>query len=511
MTRRLNRALATSAAIQSRPDLAPPPLALLDLPERIVQFGTGALLRGLVDAMIDDANRAGAYAGRIVAIGSTGSGRDEVINEQDGLFTLRIEGIERGWPVRHHRLIGSVSRAVSAVNQWDEVLRCARNPLLDVVFSNTTEVGIVLDDNDLRTAPAIPASFPGKLTRFLYERARTFAYARDKGVVIVPCELIEDNGPKLRDAVLTLGKAWNLGLAFDSWLRESVHFCNTLVDRIVPGLPVGAELAQAEDELGFSDALLTVCEPYRLLVIETPHVTPPERAADMRQRLAFATTDVGALLVDSVVPYRARKVRLLNGAHTGMVSLALLAGCDTVRQAIEQPQVALFLRRAMHELVQTVSAPGAEEYAREVLERFANPYIRHQLRDIALHCGAKMRVRVVPAIHWHALRREVPTALTLGFAAYLLHAATAGRGGLPDDVGATIRSRWTGATDDAALRAFARAVTADTLLWETNLDDFPGFTESVATHLALLVRHGAVSTTAAALGTPRTEATPASV
>src|SRR5688500_1806446 len=199
----LNRTLVESAALQPRTDLDVPAPELLDLPERAVQFGTGAFLRGFVEPFLDQANRAGRFNGRVVMVGSTGSGRDRVIGEQDGLYTLSVQGIDGGEPVHQQRVIGCVSRALSAVDEWDAVLACARNPDLQLVFSNTTEVGIVLDQGD-RPELSPPRSFPGKLTRFLYERATAFDFDPARGVVVLPCELIEDNGDRLREIVLTL-------------------------------------------------------------------------------------------------------------------------------------------------------------------------------------------------------------------------------------------------------------------------------------------------------------------
>ncbi|HEX5871331.1 MAG TPA: hypothetical protein VFY65_12980, partial [Longimicrobium sp.] len=209
----LNRALVQSAAFQARTDVGVPAPALLDLPERAVQFGTGAFLRGFIEPFLDEANRAGRFNGRVVMVGSTGSGRDRTLGEQDGLYTLSVQGIDGGAAVHEQRVIGSVSRALSAVDEWDAVLDCARNPDLQLVFSNTTEVGIVLDEGD---APDLspPRSFPGKLTRFLYERALMFDFDPARGLVVLPCELIEDNGDRLRTIVLALAERWALDARF---------------------------------------------------------------------------------------------------------------------------------------------------------------------------------------------------------------------------------------------------------------------------------------------------------
>lgn len=492
---RLDAALALGPALQGRRDVAAPIPAHLALPERIVQFGTGALLRGLVDAVVDDANRRGAASGRIVAVGSTGSGRDAVINEQDGLFTLVVQGIEDGRAVRELRVVSAVSRAVSAVDEWDAVLACARDPQVAVVFSNTTEVGI--RDEEEPFGDGAPRSFPAKLARFLWERARTFGFAPERGVVVVPCELIERNGERLREIVLAHAARWKLDAAFARWIAEAVPFCNTLVDRIVPGAPQGDDAAVLAAELGYEDAMVTTCEPYYLLAIEGDD--------RLRARLGFAVddahADAGVVVTPDVAPFRQRKVRLLNGGHTIMVPLALLAGCTTVREATEDERVGRFLRRVMlEELVPALALPGAESFARRVLDRFANPCIRHQLVDITLHGTAKMRVRVVPSILDHVARTgRAPRLVAFGFAAWLafmdgrFHEARRAAGqAMPDDLeGARVRAAWARHGDDVA--ALVQHVASDMELWGTDLRAVPGFTDLVTTALAAIRTDGAAA------------------
>jgi tagaturonate reductase len=457
-------------------------------------------LRGFVEYFLDEANRQGAFNGRVVAVGSTGSGRDAAFGEQDGLYTLVTQGIDGGAAREEQRVVGSVSRALSATTEWDAVLACARNPWLELVFSNTTEVGIALDEGD---APdlAPPRSFPGKLTRFLFERARAFAFAPSKGVVVLPCELIEGNGDRLREIVLALAARWGLGDAFRRWVETSVPFCNTLVDRIVPGgLP--ETLDGGGTAATYRDALRTVCETYRLFAIEGDDA--------LRARLGFAGADPGVLVAPDITPYRERKVRLLNGGHTISVPLALLAGCETVREAVEHPLVGAFVRRAMlEEIAPTLGQADAAAYAQAVLARFGNPFIRHALFDITLQGTMKMRVRVVPTIARHAERvGHAPDALALGFAAYLLFM----RGelherrraaGLPvpaDDQGDRVRALWAahapgpGGAPAAALDALVRAACADAALWGTDLARVPGFAEAVRDHLARLLADGVTRT-----------------
>jgi tagaturonate reductase len=484
-------------ALPRRDDLIAPSAEQLALPERAVQFGTGALLRGLVDAILDEANRQGWFDGRVVMVGSTGSGRDRALNDQSGLFTLVTQGLVDGDATRDFRIVSSVSRALAASGQWAEVLRCAENPELELIFSNTTEVGISLDEGDAAAAPtdAAPRSFPAKLAAFLIHRARSLGFDVSRAPVVIPTELIEDNGDKLRDIVVTLAQRWNVEPAFLPWL-EHVRFCNTLVDRIVPGAPSDAYASELQALLPYDDGMTTICEPYRLFAIEGD--------AELRERLRFPAADAGVIVADSIRPYRLRKVRLLNGAHTSFVSLALLADCTTVREAVEHPVLGAFLRSALlDEIVPSVDVPGAEQFAREVMDRFANPFLQHQLWDITLQGTTKFKVRVVPSILDYARRSgTAPRALALGFAGFLafqdgaLQAKRRASGDTvpADAIGDRVRAYWSGVDDSVdGLTAFVRAVSADAELWGADLGSVPGFVEHVAEHLHTIRSRGAVA------------------
>jgi tagaturonate reductase len=499
----LSRASLRASIARDRGIEVPSP-ELLDLPERAMQFGTGALLRGLVDYFIDEANRRGQFGGRVMMIGSTGSGRDRRLNEQDGLYTLVVQGIVDGSARRDFRVIASVSRALSAATQWAEILRGAESASLELIFSNTTEVGIVLDENDAAAGPSQspPSSFPGKLTALLAHRARHFNFDASCAPVVIPCELIEGNGDRLKDIVRTLAGRWSFGSEFLRWL-DTVPFCNTLVDRIVPGAPSPEQRVELDTVLRYDDAMLTVCEPYRLFAIQADDA--------VRSRLRFADADPGIIVAEDIAPYRERKVRLLNGSHTSLVYLALLAGCTTVREAVEHPALGAFLRTVLFdEIVPSVSVPGAETFAREVLDRFANPYLHHALWDITLQGTAKLRVRVVPTIVEYTRRTgQAPRAVALGFAAYLafqrgdLHAArrAAGQNVPADAAGDAVRVRWNAVGDDPpALTAFARDICADKALWGTDLTTIPGFTEQVGDHLVRIRHDGAHAAMATLLG-----------
>ena len=483
LSRALVTSLASARAGESRIEL--PPVALLDAPETVVQFGTGAFLRGFIEYFIDAANCRGAFAGRVVAIASTenGGGRHEAFAEQDGLYTLVTRGDESTPP----RVIGAMSRVIAAASGWNDVLACARQPELELVFSNTTEVGIVLDPSDRLDAEP-PRSFPGKLTRFLYERARAFDFDVSRGLAVVPCELIDDNGEQLREAVVATAQAWKLESAFVDWLDGAVSFCNTLVDRIVPSFGDDLERRRLEDQLGYRDRLLTLCEPYRLFAIEAD-----ERA---RRRLGFAAGDPGILLCEDVAPYRERKIRLLNGPHSVMACVGLLASCRFVHEAMSGGIGAAMRRAMLGEIAPFLDAPGAEEYARDVIDRFTNPAIHHPLMDIMLQATTKMRVRVVPSLLAYANATHAPPpALTLGFAALLLCqrdirdiAARSGRAVPADEGAGRIQGAWARQGDNCA--SVVQTVATDTQLWRIDLSELPAFTALATDLLSTMATQG---------------------
>jgi tagaturonate reductase len=491
---RLSRDLAASPMSQQRRDVEIPPVDTLELPERAIQFGTGAFLRGFVEYFVDAANRRGLFNGTIVAVSSTGSGRDELLNEQDGLYTLAIRGLENGLPVQRYRVVGSLSRALSAQDDWSAVLAVARDPNVELVFSNTTEVGIAIDENDQPHASP-PRSFPAKLTCFLYERAVAFDYDAARGLVVLPCELVENNGARLSDLVRELAERWSgmLDPRFMRWLDDAVIFCNTLVDRIVTGTPEPEEAGRLRETLAYRDGLITVCESYRLFAIEG--------GDRLRARLPFAAADDGVVVTPSIRGFRERKVRVLNGAHTIVAPAALLSGLETVQQAVEDERIGRFLRSAIFdEIVPSLSVPGGDAFANDVLQRFANPFIHHALIDITLQATMKMSVRVIPSIvELYDRTGRTAAGLAFGFAAYLLFIrgdfqAQRRESGLrvPEDAQAdAVRRHWHGVDTDSdeAISALVTAVCADRSLWEgVDLTDVPGFGAAVAEHLRLACR-----------------------
>ncbi|TCZ73438.1 tagaturonate reductase [Flaviaesturariibacter aridisoli] len=471
-----------------------PDEAIFELPEKVLQFGTGVLLRGLPDYFIDKANRAGLFNGRVVVVKSTTHGDTRDFDRQDGLYTLCIRGFEDGRKVDELQVNASISRVLSAGEQWEEILECAHNADMQIIISNTTEVGIELVQDDIRHHP--PKSFPGKLLAFLYERFRAFEGSAVSGMVIVPTELIPDNGSKLQSIVLELAHLNGLEDTFIEWLETNNHFCNSLVDRIVPGRPEAADSAQLQEATGYSDKLLTVAEVYRLWAIEgDEHV---------RSVLSFSGADAGVVITPDIGVYRELKLRVLNGTHTLSCGLAFLAGCETVKEAMDDEAVATFIA----DLMQVEIAPAipynldpalAADFGRKVLDRFANPFLKHQWLSITMNYSSKMKMRCLPLLREHYRRQgSVPELMTLGFAAYLrfmkavelidgkYYGELAGeRYHIQDDQAPVFFRRWAG----LSVPALVRDVLRDSF-WGVSLYDLPGFADAVTDKLNSILHNG---------------------
>ncbi|HZE86405.1 MAG TPA: tagaturonate reductase, partial [Puia sp.] len=388
----------------------------------ILQFGTGVLLRGLPDYFVDKANRQGIFNGRIVVVKSTDGGDAGAFDRQDGLYTLCIRGIESAKTggervaVSENIICSAISRVLSAKEQWAEILQCAHNPDMQIIISNTTEVGIQLTEDDVRKIP--PSSFPGKLLAFLYERYRVFNGSADSGMVIVPTELIVDNGKKLAGIITELAKINRLEAAFIGWLNAHCRFCSSLVDRIVPGKPGGDNLQQLQDELGYTDGILSISEVYRLWAIEGDE--------KVQSVLSFAKADAGVVIRPDIGIFRELKLRLLNGTHTLSCGLAFLTGFTTVKEAMDDLEFAAFVEDLMLKEIAPaipyeIPIREAREFGIQVLDRFRNPYIQHQWISITMQYSSKIKMRDVPVLLRHyELHGEAPQRFALGFAAYLL-------------------------------------------------------------------------------------------
>lgn len=382
-------------------------------PERFLQFGEGNFLRAFVDYFIDVANEKTGFNSKAVVVQPIQSGLTNVLNEQDGLYTLYLRGMQNGEKTEEKRVISSISRALNPYEDYNAFLDCARNPDLRYIVSNTTEAGIVFDEASA-FGQTPPSSFPAKLTRFMYERYKAFGNEKGRGFVILSCELIDHNGEELARCVNEYIRYWGIEDAFADWVQHENLFCSTLVDRIVTGYPKG-EAQELNLKNGYEDKLLDTGEVFALWVIEAPE--------SLEAELPFAKAGLPVKIVRDHTPYKQQKVRILNGAHTSMVPAAYLSGRDIVRDCMEDGVIRSFMENALYkEIIPTLSLPENElkSFAASVTERFQNPFIDHSLLAIALNCTSKWRARVLPSLKGYVdIFGKLPACLVFSFAAYI--------------------------------------------------------------------------------------------
>ena len=462
-----------------------PTQSQLELPEKVLQFGTGVLLRGLPDYFIDKANKAGIFNGRVIIVKSTSQGGTDDFSAQDGLYTLFVQGIRNGNAVSEKIINGSVSRVVSAKDEWNVILDCATNPELQIVVSNTTEVGLTLVEDD-RIDAAPPKSFPGKLLAFLHRRYQHFNGSADAGMVIIPTELIPGNGALLKSICQKLAINNGLEEAFLDWLNTANDFCNSLVDRIVPGKLPADEIEKMAAESGYADNLMIASEDYRLWAIETGS----ERTKSI---LSFSAADAGIIIAPNIDKYRELKLRLLNGGHTFTCALAILSGFTTVKEAMSNSFFEQFITRLMRDEIapaitsRELTIEEAHDFAGKVLDRFRNPFIQHQWLSISVQYSSKMAMRCIPVLlAFYQRFSKVPEHIAIGFGAYILFMKSSGerfegRAGermyaIQDDKAARLQEHW----KSGSIAEAVQAVLSDETLWNTDLTTLPGFKDAVA-------------------------------
>ncbi len=464
-------------------------------PVGILQIGDGNFLRAFADWMIDVANGAGLFNGQVTLAQPLSRGIADRLNEQDGLFTVLLRGVQNGAAVDERRIVSCVTRALNPYTEWEAMLATAQDPALRFVISNTTEAGIAYAEEAYAPGQC-QVSFPAKVTALLLARFNTLGGSAASGLVFLPCELIEANGTKLKKYVLQYAKAWDLPADFVAWVETANVFCNTLVDRIVPGFPA-AEAAVLYGQFGYEDPLLVAAEPFHLWVIEGPASLTDALAAEFP--LHQAGLDV--VWTDDLQPYRTRKVRILNGAHTASSLAAFCAGLDSVQAMTDDPVVSKYLNKVMFdEIVPFVPLPEAERqaYAKTIMERFANPNIRHELISIALNSVSKWQVRVLPTVKdYVAANGRAPAGLSFSLAALLnfyhgrFVAGGEYEGIRQDDHAYPIRdSAEILDIVDAAWKAGSDVTTqvstllADSRLWGEDLTRIAGLAEQTAASLA---------------------------
>lgn len=384
------------------------------LPEKVLQFGEGNFLRAFTDWMIDEMNEKNLFGGRVVVVQPLPTGLIDMLNGQDGLYTLYLRGIEGGETIEKKKIITSISRGINPYSSWDEYLLTAENPDMELIISNTTEAGIEFKGETFSEG-VCPESFPAKLTAWLHRRFRHFAGSSASGLVIMPCELINYNGTKLKECILEYAELWNLEDEFAGWIENSNTFLSTLVDRIVPGYPRD-EIDAITAELGYEDSLVDTGEIFHLMVVE---------GADekVQEKFPFTRAGLNVVFTDDMQPYRSRKVAVLNGAHTGNVLGAHLAGLETVGEMMADKDFSVFLNdMLLKEIVPTLNLPEESKiaYAKAILERFSNPFIRHELLTISLNSVAKWKVRVLPSMLEYIMKEGVtPKRIVFSLAALI--------------------------------------------------------------------------------------------
>lgn len=374
--------------------------------ETVMQFGEGGFLRAFIDYFFHKMNVKGVYDGKVVIIQPIEKGMVDMLNAQDCKYNLFLRGVDNGQVVNERTYIESVSRAINPYADFDSYMALAENPDLRVIISNTTEAGIeYLGTEKLTDRPA--KSYPAKLTQFLYKRFQTGL----KGFILLPCELTDHNADLLRECVNKYAKLWELGEDFEKWLKEENTFCNTLVDRIVTGYPRD-EVEELTKQIGYKDNMIDTGEIFHLWVIE----------GHFEDELPFNKAGINVVWTDNVDPYKKRKVRILNGAHTSMVLGAYLYGLETVGECLKDETVCAFLKKCIfEEIVPTLGNTETDiKFGEAVLERFSNPFIKHMLLSIALNSVSKFQVRVLPTILEYKEQNGVyPPALTFSMAALI--------------------------------------------------------------------------------------------
>lgn len=474
--------------------------ATVNRAEKILQFGEGNFLRAFVDWMVDITNEKTDFNGNIVMVQPLDRGMSDQINAQKGLYTTVLRGVQDGKTVEETRLITSVSRCLNTYAEHEAYMKIAESDELRFVISNTTEAGIAYDPA-AKADDAPQASFPGKVTAFLYRRFTRFKGDEAKGLVFIPCELIDKNGDKLREIVLRHADEWKLGKAFTDWVEKACDFCNSLVDRIVPGYPKD-EADTLCGKLGYKDNLLVTAEIFHLWVIES--------SKDYSVELPLAQAGLNVIWTKDMSFYRTRKVRILNGAHTMTVPSAFLYGLDSVEECIKDPLVHGFMKKGIfEEIIPSMLGAHAQKgdqealtaYANDVLERFANPYINHMLLSITLNSVSKFKTRNLPSLlAYMDIIKSVPPALSFSLAALIAfyeiktsvngeYTGLRGEKEYPIKDDLPVLERFTtlygkgGSIEDKAAR-LSKEVLSDTSWWGEDLTARPGLEDAVRKNLA---------------------------
>ena len=454
--------------------------------EKIIQFGEGNFLRAFIEWIIWKTNQKTDFDASVVIVQPIEKGMVDMLNEQDCLYHLNLQGLDKGQSVDSVDMIDVVSRGLNPYREFEEYLKLAEQPQMRFVISNTTEAGIAFDPNcKLDDKPAL--SYPGKLTQLLYHRYEYFKGDMTKGFIIFPCELIFENGKHLKECIRQYIDLWNLGEGFSNWFENACGVYSTLVDRIVPGYPRDTA-AQLCERVGYQDNMLDKAEIFHLWVIEAPKEIAAEFPADK--------AGLNVLFVPSEAPYHERKVTLLNGPHTVLSPVGYLSGLNTVKECCEDPLIGKFVHKVMYEeLLPTLNLPENEllQFAGDVMDRFRNPFVKHFVTSIMLNSFPKFRTRDLPGIKTYLERKgELPAGLVLGLAAICTYYKGGKRGEdeiVPNDdpkIVQLLKDLW--ATDD--VRKVAEGVLGAEFIWDEDLNAIPGLTRLLTKALALIQMEG---------------------
>ena len=481
---------------------------LENAPVKVLQFGEGNFLRAFADYFFDISNEKAGFNGKVVLVQPIAQGLTELINKQQGLYTLCLRGSEDGVKIDKRRIISAVDRCLNPYNagDYEAMLDIARSDDLDIIVSNTTEAGISFDPScKFGDIPA--ASFPGKLTQVLYARYK----AGKKGLVILSCELIDNNGKELLKCVNDYIDLWNLEAGFKTWVNDENIFCSTLVDRIVPGrIRDNKEKEKLDEENGYLDDLMDVGEIFGVWIIEGPE--------GLEDRFPFKRAGVNVQVVPDVMPYKHRKVRILNGAHTGFVLGAYLAGFNIVRDCMNNRSISGFMTKMQEkEVIPTLKdhldATDLRKFAAAVKDRFNNPFVDHELLAISLNSTSKWKARNMPSfLQYIDINGELPVCLTMSLAA-LIAFYSSDIQELNDDGLICKRpagNAYTVKDDRWVLEFFyehrgdtpeelVRAVLGNSAMWDRDLNEISGLTKAICEDLKLIRRDGAESAFATCL------------
>ena len=463
-----------------------------EMPVRALQFGEGNFLRAFVDYFIDELNQHGYFGGKIAIVQPIAHGMTEMVNAQDGNYTAVLRGLENNKPVDRRRIIRSISHAINPYSTFEAYIELVQNPLLRFVISNTTEAGITYVESD-KLSDKPQSSFPGKVTAMLYERYKIFNGDPTKGFIFIPCELIDNNGTDLRKIVLQHASNWDLPQEFIEWVKNANEFTNTLVDRIVTGYPKD-EISTLEKEQGYKDDLLVTGEIFHFFAIEARK----EWTKILEESLPFPKIGLNVVFTEDVTPYKLRKVRILNGAHTMSVLGAFLSGKDTVGEMMDDTKVKKYLQEGIYnEIIPTLdlNKEDLEAFAASVFDRFANPHIKHFLLSIALNSVAKFKARVLPSIlEYYRREDKLPEHLTFSFATLIAfykgadirdNALIGIRNGeeykIMDDMHVLefFKEKW----QCGNVETVVKDVCANIGLWDMDLNTVPGFADKVTENL----------------------------